>query len=89
MPEIPHDRIPVAEIPRLREFSSVAEVAETSGSPNVAEFAKIREFGYMNLTTFSYGEFISSVCDKECVILISDKIGCITLRYIGGNEKQC
>ena len=57
--EILHKRISVAEVPRLREFSSVAEVAETSGSPNVAEFAKIRDFGYMNPTTFSRGEFLT------------------------------
>ena len=49
MPEIPHDRIPVAEIPRLREFSSVAEVAETSGSPNFGKF------GYINPTFFGVG----------------------------------
>jgi len=50
--ELPHERISVAEVPRLREFSSVAEVAETSGSPNFGKF------GYMHPTTFSRGEFL-------------------------------
>ena len=56
--EIPRERISVAEVARLREFSGVAEVAEASVSPNVAEFAKIWEFGYRNSTNFSCGEFV-------------------------------
>jgi len=50
--EIPHDRIFVAEVARLREFSGVAEVAETSVSQNLGKF------GYKNLITFSRGEFV-------------------------------
>ncbi|MBC8234458.1 hypothetical protein H8E77_33330 [bacterium] len=38
--------IRVAEVARLRELSSVAEVAETSGSPNFCKFGYIREFVY-------------------------------------------
>jgi len=71
--QTPHGEKFVAEVARLREFGIVAEVAKTSVSPNFGKF------GYMNPTTFSYGEFLSSVCDEECVILISDKIGCIAL----------
>ena len=61
IPEIPHERISVPNscefgyVPRLREFSGIAEVAETSVSPDARDFQP----KYRNSTTFSRGEFVT------------------------------
>jgi len=55
--EIPRERISVPNscefgyVPRLREFSGVAEVAKTSVSPNFGKF------GYKNPAIFRVGNF--------------------------------
>ncbi len=56
--EISHDRISVAEVARLREFSCFRQ-PECSRIPNFCKFGYIRAFGYIiNPNTFWRGEFV-------------------------------